>query len=112
MWCGGAAVSFSFPPLRCSQPFVAPKPLDLLVIHCPAFGAGVVVGGPEPSARMVLRVGTQPVPQRGVRIGWCCCGGFVALGGTVLPGDAAGEPFTDPQHTLEMTNGSPPAFRA
>jgi len=75
-------------------------------------GAGVVVGGPEPSARMVLRVGTQPVPQRGVRIGWCCCGGFVALGGTVLPGDAAGEPFTDPQHTLEMTNGSPPAFRA
>jgi hypothetical protein len=29
-----------------------------------------------------------------------------------LPGDAAGEPFADPQHALEVTNGCPPAFRA
>ena len=36
----------------------------------------------------------------------------MALGGTVLPGDAAGEPFADPQHTLKMMNGRPPAFRA
>jgi hypothetical protein len=36
----------------------------------------------------------------------------VALGGSVLPRHAAGEPFADPQHPLEMTNGCPPAFRA
>jgi hypothetical protein len=36
----------------------------------------------------------------------------MALGGAVLPGDAAGEPFTDPQHALEVTNGRPSAFRA
>jgi hypothetical protein len=36
----------------------------------------------------------------------------VALGGAVLPGDAAGEPFADPQHALEVMNGCPPAFRA
>jgi hypothetical protein len=36
----------------------------------------------------------------------------VALSGAVLPGDAAGEPFADPQHPLEVTNGCPPAFRA
>jgi hypothetical protein len=34
------------------------------------------------------------------------------LGGAGLPGDPAGEPFTDPQHALEMTNGRPPACRA
>jgi hypothetical protein len=32
--------------------------------------------------------------------------------GAVLPGHPAGEPFTDPQHSLQMTNGRPPAFRA
>jgi hypothetical protein len=30
----------------------------------------------------------------------------------VLPGDAAGEPFTDPQHPLQVTNGRTPACRA
>ena len=36
----------------------------------------------------------------------------MSLRRAVLPGDAAGEPFTDPQHPLEMTNGRSPAFRA
>jgi hypothetical protein len=36
----------------------------------------------------------------------------MALGGAVLPGDAAGEPFADPECVLEVTNGCPPAFRA
>lgn len=36
----------------------------------------------------------------------------MALGGSVLPGDAAGEPLADPQHALEVTNGCPPALRA
>jgi hypothetical protein len=36
----------------------------------------------------------------------------VSLGCSVLPGHPAGEPFTDPQDPLEVTNGRPPAFRA
>ena len=36
----------------------------------------------------------------------------MSLSSAVLPGNAAGEPFTDPQHPLEMTNGSPTTFRA
>jgi hypothetical protein len=36
----------------------------------------------------------------------------VSLGGAVLPGNPAGEPFTDPQRSLELVHGSPPAFRA
>jgi hypothetical protein len=38
--------------------------------------------------------------------------GLVSLTGTVLPRHPAGEPFTDPQHPLEMPNGRAPAFRA
>jgi hypothetical protein len=82
------------------------------VIDGPAFSPGVVVGGPEPAAGMILGVGTQPLPQRGIRV---VRGGrvrFVALGGAVLPGHATGEPLADPQHAPEMTNGCPPAFRA
>jgi hypothetical protein len=34
------------------------------------------------------------------------------LSAAVLPGDAAGEPFANPQRVLELTNGCPPALRA
>jgi hypothetical protein len=61
---------------------------------------------------MVAGVLTQPIPQCGIRILRGGRGGFVALGGAVLPGHAAGEPLADPQHPLEVTNGRPPAFRA
>jgi hypothetical protein len=63
----------------------------------------------NPPARMVLGVSTKPVPQSGVRIGWCRRGRFVALGGAMLPGYPAGQPLADPQHPLEVTNGRPPA---
>ena len=82
------------------------------MIDDPALSAGVVVGRPEPAARMILGVSAQPLPQRGIGIRGDRRNGFVALGGAVLPGDAAGEPFADPQHPLEVTNGCPPAFRA
>jgi hypothetical protein len=82
------------------------------VIHDPTFSAGLVVGGPKPAAWMGLGVRTQPVPQRSIRILRRAKDGLVSLGATVLPGHAAGEPFTDPQHPLEVTNGRPPAFRA
>jgi hypothetical protein len=61
---------------------------------------------------MILRVATQPCPQGGIRILSGRRRRLMSLGGAVLPGDAAGEPFTDPQRPLEMTNGRPPAFRA
>jgi hypothetical protein len=109
---GGGAVAFTLSTLRHPQSFLTPKALNLLVIHCPAFTSGVVVSRPEATAGMILGVGPQPLPQCGIRIGGCRRGGFVALGGAVLPGDAAGEPFTDPQYALKVTNGRPPAFRA
>jgi len=62
------------------------------------------VGGP-------WRTG-QASPQRRIRIVRSGRDRLVALGGAVLPGHAAGEPFADPQHVLEVTNGRPPAFRA
>ncbi len=105
-------MAFAASPLRHPQTFFTPKPLDLLVIHLPAFPAGVVIGRTEPTTRMVLGVLTQPGPQRRIRILRGGRHGFVALSGTVLPGHAAGEPFTDPQHPLEVTNGRPPALRA
>jgi hypothetical protein len=45
---GGGAVAFTSSRLRHPQPFLAPKTLDLLVIHYPALGAGVMVCRPEP----------------------------------------------------------------
>jgi hypothetical protein len=105
-------VAFTASPLRHPQPFFPPKALDLLVIHCPAFGTGIVVGRPEPATGLVFGVLAQPLPQRGIRILRRRRGRLMTLGGTVLPGNAAGEPLADPQHTLEVTNGCPPAFRA
>ena len=111
-WRGRGAVAFAASTLRHAQSFLAPKALDLLVIDCPAFGAGVVIGRSEPSPWVVLGVGAKPGPQRRIRVLQRVRDRLVSLGGTVLPGDAAGEPFADPQHVLKVTNGCPPAFRA
>ncbi len=71
-------------------------------------GADVIVGRTETTTRMVLGVLAQPVPQCAVWALGRRCAGFVTLGSTLLPGDAAGEPFADRQHSLEMTNGARP----
>ena len=105
-------MAFAAPPLRHPQPFFTPESLDLLVIDMPALTAGIVIGGPKPAARMILGLCAQPGPQDRIGVGRCRRGGLVSLGGAVLPGDAAGEPFTDPQHPLEVVYGHPPAFRA
>jgi len=60
------AVAFLSSPLRRSQAFLAPNPLNLLVIDDRAFAAGIMVGGPEPATGMILRILTQPHPQCGV----------------------------------------------
>jgi hypothetical protein len=105
-------VAFAPPPLRHPQALFAPKPLDLLVIHVPAFPAGIVISRSKPAPRMVAGVGAQPGPQRRVRILGRVRRRFMSLRSAVLPGDAAGEPFTNPQHPLEVVNGRSPAFRA
>ena len=106
-------MAFAASPLRYPQTFFTPKALDLLVINDPPFGAGVVIGGPKRPPWMVLGVLAQPSPAtRHQDPAGVVDSGFVPLGGAVLPGHPAGEPFTDPQHPLEVTNGRPPAFRA
>ncbi len=82
------------------------------MIHGPSLTASIVIRRPETTTRMVLGVLAQPGPQCGIGVRRGGCGGFVALSGAVLPGDPAGEPFTDPQHPLKVTNSCPPAFRA
>ena len=54
---GGGAVALTPAPLWHPQPFLTPKTLNLLVIHRPAFASGVVVGRPETTPRVLLRVG-------------------------------------------------------
>jgi hypothetical protein len=75
-------------------------------------GEGLLYGLPEPPARVLLRVVTEPSPQPGVRIGQGLAGGLMALGGPVLPGHPAGEPFTHTHHRDEVVDGRPPACRA
>ena len=54
----------------------------------------------------------QPLPQRRVRISRRAVGWLVSLGGSVLPGHPAGEPFTDSHHIDEVVDGCSPACRA
>lgn len=81
------------------------------MIDHPAFNDGVAIGRPEPATWMLLRVATQPGPQRRIGVGCRGCG-LVSLSRTGLPGNPAGESLADPQLLLEMTNGRPPTFRA
>ncbi|BBX55075.1 hypothetical protein MSHO_33680 [Mycobacterium shottsii] len=53
---GGGAVPFALATLRDPQSFLTPKPLHLLMVHFPAFAAGIVVGRSEPATRMLVGV--------------------------------------------------------
>jgi hypothetical protein len=48
-----ATVAFTASPLRHPQPFLTPKPLNLLMIDQPALTAGIVIGRSEPATRMI-----------------------------------------------------------
>jgi hypothetical protein len=54
----------------------------------------------------------EPGPQRRIRIVGGSRDRLVALGHSMLLGDAAGELLADPQHALHVTYGCPQAFRA
>ena len=56
--------AFAAAALRHPEPFVAPQPLDLLVVDVPALAAGVVVGAAVTPPRMGFGVVPQPLPQR------------------------------------------------
>jgi hypothetical protein len=109
---GGGAESFAAAPLRHAQAFYAPQPLDLLVVHGPAFAAGVVIRRAEPASWMVFRVLAQPLPQPCIGVGHSRARRLSSLRCSVLPGDPAGEPFADLHRGDEVRNGRPPAFRA
>jgi hypothetical protein len=68
---------------------------------------------PEEFPEIQAMVMLQPVSGRSAASG---SDGVAAAGSwrcsAVLPGHAASEPLADPQHTLEVTNGCPPALRA
>ena len=101
--CVVAAVAPASPPRT--------KTLNLSVVHCRVLAAGVVIGRSKSTPRMVLGVLVQPGSQGGIGILRRGREGFVTLGGAVLPGHAAGDPFADPQHPLEVTNDRPPPLR-
>src|SRR5829696_6829760 len=65
---GGGAEPFAAAALRHPEPFVAPQPLDLLVVDVPALPAGVVVGPTVTPPRVGFGVVRQPLPQPGVRV--------------------------------------------
>jgi hypothetical protein len=93
----GAALAIVPAALWHSKPLFAPKALYFLVIDCPAFCTGVVIRGPKWRSQ-----------DRNVASG---SGGSrgrpAALGGLMLPRDAAGELLADPQHALQVTYGCP-----
>lgn len=97
-------MTFAAAPLWHAQAFLAPESLHFLVIDMPAFTAGIVIGGAKAAAGIVFGVAAQPGPQLGVGVLRGGAGGFVALGGAMLPGHAAGEPFADPQHGRSVDN--------
>lgn len=105
-------MTFAPSALRHPKPFLAPKTLHLFMIDRPALTAGIVIRRPEPTPWVILGVLAKPGSQGGVRVLWRGAEGCVSLGCAVLPGHAAGKPFADPQHALEVTNGRPPTFRA
>jgi hypothetical protein len=109
---GCDADALAAPGLGHPEPFVAPQPLNLLVVHRPALTAGIMVSPAMAPPRVGLGVVPQPLSQSGVRVGRCGRGGLVSLGGSVLPGHPTGEPFTQTHHVDEVVHGRPPACRA
>jgi hypothetical protein len=73
--------------------FLAPEPLDLLVVDRPALAPGIGIGLAEPAPRMMLGRLTQPGPQFCVGVAQRRRCSFAALRRSLLPGDPAGEPL-------------------
>ena len=82
------------------------------MVHDPALTAGVVIRTAEPPPRMGFRISAQPGPHRRVGVSRCRRCRLASLGGAVLPGHRAREPFTDPHHRDEVVNGCAPGGRA
>ena len=59
---GRGTVAFAASALRYPKSLFAPKALDFLVIHPPAFTTGVVIRRPEAPPGMILGVGARTSP--------------------------------------------------
>ena len=99
-------------PLRDPEPFVTPQALDLLVVHHPPLGAGVVIRPPIPVAGMVLRPGAQPLPERPIRVRDRVALERSPVRGAAQPDQTARHPFAHPQLALEVIDGGAAPVRA
>ena len=104
--------AFAATPLRDAQPFLAPEPLDLLVVHDPPLAAGIVVGPAVSPPRVLLRIRPQPVPQRQVRVGCRLTLERATVCGPAQPGQTARHSFAHPQLALEVVDGGAAPARA
>jgi hypothetical protein len=99
-------------PLRDPEPFVTPQALDLLVVHHPSLGAGVVIRPPVPVAGMLLRPRAQPVTQRAIRVGDRVALERATVRGPAQPDQTARHPLAHPQLALEVIDGGAAPARA
>ena len=106
------AQAFAASALRHAQAFLAPQPLDLLVVHGPALAAGVVIGRAEPAPRMVLRVLAQPLPQPGIGVGHRGAVGSRRCVVRFCPVTRQANRSLTFIVAMRWCNGRPPAFRA
>ena len=83
---------------RTCRPFLAPQPVDLLLVDLTAL---VVAqrrpGPPEPMARMFGGVGAQPGPHLGIRIGRGLRHRQASVGGAGQPNGLARQPLRHAQ---------------
>ena len=99
-------------PLRDPEPFVTPQALDLLVVHHPPLGAGVVIRPPIPVAGMVLRPGAQPLPQRPVWVRDRVGVERASVRGAGEPGQTARHPLAHLQCPDQVRDGGTAPARA
>lgn len=87
----GDAVPLALSALCITKSFLAPQPLDLLVIDDPVFAASVTVCGPEPRSGC-FSAGAYGQSRRAVAGSFRGRGrGSMALIGACCPGDVAGQ---------------------
>ena len=102
------------PPLACLggafEAFLAPQPPGAFLVHRQAFSARDRVGFAPPPPGVLLGDRPQPCPQLLLAIG--ANRGLEALGGAVLPHEAAGTALGDPEHGDEQIDCAPTAFGA
>lgn len=109
---GGGAGPFPAAVLGDAQSFLAPQPLDLLVVHRPPVRAGVPGGVAEtpaagcvPATPATTLEGPRPGPP-------ASSAPLPSMGGPVLTRHPANEPLRDTHRSGQMVHGSPASLLA